>query len=64
VFLQLGDSSSLTPVGLLLAPGAVVFDVVSLRLGFAKTGREGAAVIGALVLAAKIAHSLVAERSD
>jgi hypothetical protein len=51
-------------VGLLLAAGAVVFAVVSLRLGLAKTGREWRAVIGALVVAAKRVHSPVAERSD
>jgi len=54
----------MTLVGLLLAAGVVVFAVVSLRLGLAKTGREWSAVIGSLVVAAKIVHSLVAERID
>jgi hypothetical protein len=55
---------SMTLVGLLLASGAVVFAVVSLRLGLAKTGREWPAVTGALGAAAKRVHCLVAERSD
>jgi uncharacterized membrane protein HdeD (DUF308 family) len=64
MFSQLRDSLSMTLVGLLLAAGVVVFAVVSLRLGLAKTGREWSAVIGALGVAAKVVHSLVAERSD
>ena len=53
----------MTVVGLLLAAGAVVF-VVSLRLGLAKTGCEWSAGIGALGVAGKRVHSMVAERSD